>query len=111
MDVFFDTMKAADAAGFAAVVLPVILSCSHVSVEAEQKWLTFHCPDGQVVMAQFQPQDQFVNIRFAGRELRLPHVISGSGARYSDGKTTFWNRGKSVLMQVDDKIVVQDCML
>ena len=43
-----------------------------------------------------------------GRELRLPHVISGSGARYSDGKTTFWNRGKSVLMQVDDKIVVQD---
>ena len=111
MDVFFDTMKAAGAAGFAAVVLPVILSCSQASVEAEQKWLTFHCPDGQVVTAQFRPQDQFVNVRFAGRELRLPHVISGSGARYSDGKTTFWNRGKSVLMQVDDKIVVQDCML
>ena len=30
------------------------------------------------------PEDQFVNVRFAGRELRLPHVISGSGARYSD---------------------------
>ena len=41
----------------------------------------------------------------------LPHVISGSGARYSDGKTTFWNRGKSVLMQIDDTIVVQDCIL
>jgi membrane-bound inhibitor of C-type lysozyme len=43
--------------------------------------------------------------------LRLPHVISGSGARYSDGKTTFWNRGRSVLMQIDDRIVVQDCLL
>jgi membrane-bound inhibitor of C-type lysozyme len=38
-------------------------------------------------------------------------VISGSGARYSDGKTTFWNRGRSVFVEVDDKIVVQDCML
>ena len=97
---------------FAAIVLPLIVSCSGANVETEQKWLNFRCPDGQTVMAQFQlPEDQFVNVRFAGRELRLPHVISGSGARYSDGKTTFWNRGKSVLMQVDDKIVVQDCML
>jgi membrane-bound inhibitor of C-type lysozyme len=68
-------------------------------------------PGRATVMAQFQPQDQFVNVLFAGREMRLPHVISGSGARYSDGKTTFCNRGKSVLMEVDDKIVVQDCML
>ena len=97
---------------FAALVLAVILSCSQANVASEQKWLNFRCPDGQTVMAQFQlPEDKFVNVRFAGRELRLPHVISGSGARYSDGKTTFWNRGKSVLMQVDDEIVLQDCML
>jgi membrane-bound inhibitor of C-type lysozyme len=98
--------------GFAAVILAVISSCSQANVEGERKWLSFRCPDGQTVMAQFQlPEDQFVNVRFADRELRLPHVISGSGARYSDGKTTFWNRGRSVLMEVDDKIVVQDCML
>ena len=97
---------------FAAIVLPLILSCSQADVDSQQKWLSFRCPDGQTVMAQFQlPEDEFVNVRFAGRELRLPHVISGSGARYSDGKTTFWNRGRSVLMEVDDKIVVQDCLL
>jgi len=48
-------------------------------------------------------------VRFAGSELRLPHVISGSGARYSDGKTTFWNKGRSVLVEVDDRVIVQDC--
>ncbi len=97
---------------FCAIILPLVLSCSPANVKTEQKWLSFRCPDGQTVMAQFElPEDKFVNVRFAGREFRLPHVISGSGARYSDGKTTFWNRGKSVLMQVDDKIVVQDCML
>ena len=69
------------------------------------------CPDGQTVMARFEPQDQFVSVRFAGHELRVPHVISGSAARYSDGKTTFWNKGRSVLVEVDDKVVVQDCML
>ena len=98
--------------GFCAVVLLALVSCAQVTKGAEQNWLSFHCPDGETVMAQFQlPEDQFVNVRFAGREMLLPHVISGSGARYSDGKTTFWNKGKSALVEIDDKIVVQDCML
>ena len=104
-------MKVVAKTGFAAVVLAAILSCSGTKVETEQNWLSFRCPDGQTVMATFEAQDQFVSVHFAGHDLRLPHVISGSGARYSDGKTTFWNKGDSVLMEVDDKIVVQDCML
>ena len=106
------TMKVVGEVGLAVVVLASMLSCSQANVKGEQKWLSFRCPDGQTVMAQFHlPEDQFVDVRFAGRDLRLPHVISGSGARYSDGKTTFWNKGDSVLMEVDDKVVVQDCML
>ena len=112
MDCVVGTIRAAGQVGFAAVAVALILSCSQANVQTEQKWLSFRCPDGQTVMAQFQlPEDQFVNVRFAGREMRLPHVISGSGARYSDGKTTFWNKGDGALMEVDDKIVVQDCML
>jgi membrane-bound inhibitor of C-type lysozyme len=99
-------------AGFAAVAMIAPLSCFRANVASEQKWLSFRCPDGQTVMAQFHlPEDRFIDVRFAGRDLRLPHVISGSGARYSDEKTTFWNRGRSVFVEVDDKIVVQDCML
>ena len=104
-------MKVVTKVGFGAVVLAAMLSCSVTKVETQQNWLSFRCPDGQTVMARFEPQDQFVSVHFAGRDLRLPHVISGSGARYSDGKTTFWNKGNSALMEVDDKVVVQDCML
>ena len=112
MECVVRTIRAAGKMSFAAVASAAILSCSQANMEGERKWLSFRCPDGQTVMAQFHlPEDQFVNVRFAGRELRLPHVISGSGARYSDGKTTFWNRGKGVLMEVDDKVVVQDCLL
>ena len=106
----FKTMKVGKAA-FAALALAAMSNCSATKVETEQNWLSFRCPDGQTVMARFEPEDQFVSVRFAGRDLRLPHMISGSGARYSDGKTTLWNKGDSVLVEVDDKIVVQDCML
>jgi membrane-bound inhibitor of C-type lysozyme len=109
MDHIFGAIRVTGTLGLAAALT---LSCSQTKMDTDQKWLSFRCPNGQTVMAQFQlPEDQFVNIRFAGQELRLPHVISGSGARYSDGKTTFWNKGRSVLVEVDDKIVVQDCML
>jgi len=82
------------------------------NTESEKGWQSFHCPNEQTVLAQFHlPEDQFIDILFAGRELRLPRVISASGARYSDGKTTFWNKGTSALVQVGDTIVVQDCVL
>jgi membrane-bound inhibitor of C-type lysozyme len=112
MDRVAKSVDVAGAMSIAALALALALSCSQAKVASEQKWLSFRCPDGQTVLAQFHlPEDQFVNVRFADRELRLPHVISGSGARYSDGKTTFWNRGRSVFVEVDNKIVVQDCML
>ena len=98
-------------ASSAAMILGMTLSCSTTKAETEQRWLSFRCPDGRAVIARFEPQDDFVNMRFDGHDLRLPHVISGSGARYSDGKTTFWNKGRSALVEVDEKVVVQDCVL
>lgn len=98
-------------ASSAAMVLAMTLSCSTTKAETEQRWLSFRCPDGRTVIARFERQDDFVNMRFEDRDLRLPHVISGSGARYSDGKTTLWNKGDSVFVEVNDKIVVRDCML
>src|SRR5262245_46561760 len=106
-----DSMNLVSEAGFAIVTLAAVLSCSGSNVGTDQKWLTFRCPGGQTVMARFEPQDDFVNVRFEGRELQLPHVISGSGARYSDGKATFWNKGDSALVEIDNRIVVQDCIL
>jgi len=88
----------------------VLSGCSSTKSK-EEKWLRFNCPDGRTVLARFESKDEFVNVQFEGRDLRLPKTISASGARYSDGKTTFWNKGRSALMEVNDKIVAQDCVL
>jgi len=96
--------------GLGIVAAATTLGCSHTNLK-EEKWLTFRCPDGRSVLAQFEPKDEFVSVRFDGRDSRLPRVISGSGARYSNGKTTFWNKGRTALVEIDERIAVQDCVL
>jgi membrane-bound inhibitor of C-type lysozyme len=96
-------------AGATAATLVSLIGCSQPAA-TESKWLSFACPDGQIVAARFEPKDDAANVRFADHEYRLPHVISGSGARYSDGVTTFWNKGRSAMILVKDQVVAQDCM-
>ncbi|HEY6366462.1 MAG TPA: MliC family protein [Candidatus Binatia bacterium] len=80
-----------------ATLVMALVGCFRTNTEAE-KWLTFRCPDGQTVMARFQlPEDRFVNVLFVGRELRLPHVISGSGARYRTARQLFGTKAEACL--------------
>ena len=105
------SIQAISKTGFLALVISTGSSCSETQVGANHNWLTFLCPDGQSIQARFEPEDKFVSMRFSGQEVRLPHVISGSGARYSDGKITFWNKGNAAMIEIDDRIVVQNCIL
>jgi putative lipoprotein len=54
----------------------------------------FKCDDFAFLAKFFTDK---VEIALAGRTLSLPQVLSGSGARYSDGKTVFWNKGDTAL--------------
>lgn len=49
-----------------------------------------------------------VDIALPGRAVTLPQVISGSGARYSDGSTTFWNKGDSALFEMNG-VIYKNC--
>jgi membrane-bound inhibitor of C-type lysozyme len=45
------------------------------------------------------------------QKLELEHMLSGSGAKYSDGKTIFWTIEDEALIEVDGEIVRRDCRL
>ena len=66
----------------------------------------FKCDELEFI-AKFTNTDK-VEILLAGRTLTLPHVISGSGARYSDGSTTFWGKGNEALFEMNG-ISYQGC--
>lgn len=38
-----------------------------------------------------------------GRTLLLPETPSASGAKYTDGETTFWSKGEEALLEADGK--------
>ena len=38
-----------------------------------------------------------------GRTMTLPQVVAASGARYSDGTTTFWNKGREATFELDGR--------
>jgi putative lipoprotein len=58
----------------------------------------FKCDDFAFLAKFFTDK---VEIALAGRTLSLPQVLSGSGARYSDGKTTFWSKGDTALFHMN----------
>ncbi len=66
----------------------------------------YTCSETLRFTARFEPERAVLS--FPDRELRLPQVVSGSGARYSDGKTTFWIKGDSASLEIDGK-TYPDC--
>ena len=59
--------------GKAAVVVlavAVLSGCSSTNSK-EEKWLSFHCPDGRTVLAQFEPKDEFVNVAIRRARIAL----------------------------------------
>ncbi|MBN1105301.1 MAG: MliC family protein [Deltaproteobacteria bacterium] len=75
------------------------------------KAVTFRCEEGKTLVVFFSESGEHAQILFPdGRELILHRAISGSGARYIDGKTTFWTKGQGAFLEVDGKVVIRDCL-
>jgi Uncharacterized protein conserved in bacteria, putative lipoprotein len=59
---------------------------------------TFVCDDGRDLEVAFYTEEPTRVVIVAGRRtIDLPQTTSASGARYSDGVTTFWNKGDQAL--------------
>ncbi|MGH6612525.1 MAG: MliC family protein [Burkholderiaceae bacterium] len=58
----------------------------------------YACADGKTLFARFTQDPQRVNLKHGNRSWRLPIARSGSGARYSNGRVTFWeHQGEATL--------------
>lgn len=69
---------------------------------AQLRTFYYECEDKSSVVVQFQPEADEMIVFLPGKTVRLPHVRSGSGARYSDGEVTYWSKGREVLFQIGD---------
>ncbi len=71
----------------------------------------FKCSDGVIAKVVYSETDETATVRFAGKTYKLKLVPSGSGAKYSDGKVVFWNKGTEALIQINGELVHDGCRL
>lgn len=67
------------------------------------------CEDGKRFTLEVYFQPDCVVLTLDGQSIKLPQVVSGSGARYSNGKTSVWLKGKEAFIVKDGKIIMKNC--
>jgi putative lipoprotein len=87
--------------GLACVLLVLFRSAAAQSPAPLAVWFT--CADGRSIEATFDNREPpRVTLNLAGTTIGLPQVVSASGARYSDGQTVFWTKGREALFAIVD---------
>ena len=59
----------------------------------------YDCRDNGAVVVDYTPETARVTV--GGRTWTLPRAISGSGARYTDGRTLIWDKGGDARLEVE----------
>jgi membrane-bound inhibitor of C-type lysozyme len=84
---------------------------AHLQATAAQKPFVYQCEGGQSFTVEFIDNAEFALFTLNNQTLKLPHALSGSGARYSDGHTTLWIKGDGTFVEADGKIILKDCQV
>jgi len=89
--------------------LLALAGCSHFSQPVAQ---SIHYQCGTLPLTVNQAADrQSVSLLLDGEQLHLSHVEAASGAKYSDGRYTYWSQGEKALIQRDGEIIISDCVV
>ena len=89
------------------------LMAAPVVAETPAAVATFKCDEGRMIDASFYADA--VELKLSdGRSLKVPQVMSGSGARYAneDESFVFWNKGDTAFVTegADGRETYSDCV-
>jgi membrane-bound inhibitor of C-type lysozyme len=96
---------------FAAVIVLFGLAIAACEQRPVGKIHVFRCADGATVKVIFTEADESMTMYLGKKSYKLKHVPSASGAKYTDGKVVFWNKGKEAFIQIDGEVVHDACAL
>ncbi len=61
----------------------------------------YECSDGYGFVARIQGEKAWLFL--PGKTTSLPHVPSGSGAKYSEDQISYWSKGDQALLEIGDE--------
>jgi membrane-bound inhibitor of C-type lysozyme len=73
-----------------------------LTVALSNATVSYFCADGRRLAVTYvnDLEPGSARVVVAGNAYVLPQVVSGSGARYSDGKITWWNKGREGTLEL-----------
>ena len=83
------------------VTTVIVISACGSSKTSSDPVINYHCSDGSEVRISFSGEKAYLTGTLNGKtyDLDLPHVESGSGARYSKDSVTVWGKGKDMTIE------------
>jgi membrane-bound inhibitor of C-type lysozyme len=95
------------------LILPIaaLISCNTTPTATAASTFTYTCADGGEVQVAHSSDGtaSSVTLTFEGDSAILAQVRAASGAKYSNGSLTWWEKGDSGMVLRDDKVVRRDC--
>jgi len=71
----------------------------------------FACSDGTRVEVVFSEKRDRATMRIGDKSYKLKQIPAASGAKYSDGKVVFWNKGRGAYIEIGGEVVYDGCHL
>ncbi len=68
---------------------------------AEAKTYVYECQEDYQFVARTEGENIWLFL--PQKTVKLPHIISASGAKYSEGDTLFWSKGNEVMLKYDGR--------
>ena len=91
---------------FAVLLTGASVSCATSSTTVPANAIGYTCDAGKI---QIERTADSVTLTVQGERSLLPRVEAASGAKYSDGKLTWWEKGDSGFVMQDESITLRDC--
>ncbi len=76
----------------AALALALTAGATHAAADTA---VAYRCANGTLVIADFGVENGRVLLTIGKHRVMLAAVRAASGAKYTNGKTTFWTKGSS----------------
>ena len=81
-----------------ALTLPAAASCAAPEGQNPIR-AVYDCRDNGAVTVVYTPETARATV--GGKTWTLPRAVSGSGARYTDGRTLIWDKGGDARLEID----------
>jgi membrane-bound inhibitor of C-type lysozyme len=98
-----------------AATLLALTACSQMpesapsSIPAGSRQFLYKCGDGTRFDVLIWPAGDRARLQLGGIPYELKQVRSASGARFSDGTTSYWSKGRSATIERNGRVLHRDC--